>query len=91
MFICSIRRLVQTLRMRNVCVVKKDLAKLRHFMIVGPCCVSFLAVLNSSSSLMEVSREALRRPIVLKNLHKGSSRGSVSLTSCSPLAQCPSV
>jgi hypothetical protein len=39
------------------CVVRKDLAKLRHFMIVGPCCVSFLAVWNSLSSLMEVIRE----------------------------------
>jgi len=38
-------------------VVRKDLAKLRHFMIVGPCCVSFLAVLNSPSSLTEVITE----------------------------------
>jgi hypothetical protein len=39
------------------CVVRKDLAKLRHFMIVGPYCVSFLAVLNSPSGLMKVIRE----------------------------------
>jgi hypothetical protein len=90
-FTCSIRTLVQTLRMRNVCVVRKDLAKLRHFTIVGPCCVGFPVVLNSPSNLMEVIREALPRLVVLKNLHKGSLRGSVSLTSCSPLAQCSSV
>jgi hypothetical protein len=90
-FACSIPGLVQTLRMRNLCVVRKDLAKLRHFTTVGLYYVGFLVVLNSPSNLMEVIGEALRRLVVLKNLHKGSLRGSVSLTSCSPLAQCSSV